>query len=193
MFRFFWIAVKYQPFDATRFGTTDVFLQVINKQAVLCLDVKLFECGLETMQVSQLRSMIKLEKIEDTRFVYVKVTAKNKQAAADIANTLASVACRYMNEQLLNDQPYTKVVNESEVPTTPSNPISKLMLLLVAVASSLLVYAVYLVLFLLDDKINSPEDVEKYLGLSTLGQIPYKHDTGRKKQYAANTSQKPLR
>ena len=44
---------------------------------------------------------------------------------------------------------------------------------------------IYLVMFLMDDKINDPEDVEKYLKLSILGQIPNKSDAGRRKKYYA--------
>lgn len=156
------------------------YMELISMDTVL--EQVRYELGLN-MSLSQLRSHIKLQKIEDTRFVYVKYTAETKQDAADIANALAAVSSRYMNETLLNNQPYTKVVDESAVPTSPSNPISKFKLLLVAVGAAILVYAVYLVLFLMDDKINSPEDVERYLELSTLGQIPYRNDSGRKKKY----------
>lgn len=140
------------------------------------------ELGLN-ISLRELNEMIRVEKGENTRFVYVSITASKPQDAADIANTLASVACEYMNEVLLNNEPYAKVANESSVPTKPSNPISTLKLMLFAVVAAILVYAIYLVLFLLDDKINAPEDVEKYLELSILGQIPNKHDTGRRKKY----------
>ena len=57
--------------------------------------------------------------------------------------------------------------------------------LLVAFMFAMVVYAIYLIRFLMDDKINTPEDVEKYLGLSLLGQIPNKYDTGKRKKYYA--------
>lgn len=189
-------AVVYVMKEPSSTGTTTGEVSIANTllndyMELLTMDTVLeqvqYELGMETMSLREMRSMIKLEKIEDTRFVYVKYTARTKQDAADVANTLASVSCRYMNEKLLNDQPYTKVVDESPVPTSPSNPISKTMLLLLAFAAAFMVYAVYLILFLLDDKINSAEDVERYLELSTLGQIPYKNDNGRRKKYYASS------
>ena len=57
------------------------------------------------------------------------------------------------------------------------------MMLLVAFVLAFAIYAIYLIRFLMDDKINSPEDVEKYLGLNVLGQIPNRYDTSRRKKY----------
>ncbi len=143
-----------------------------------------YELGL-TISVDELRSMIRMEQEENTRFVYVSATASKPQDAADIANTLSLIACDHLNNKLLNEQTYAKVSDESRVPKTPSNPVSTLNLMLFAAVAAILVYAVYLVLFLLDDKITTPEDVEKYLELSILGQIPNKHDTGRRKKYGS--------
>ena len=161
------------------------YMELLSMERVL--EEVRFELGLN-ISIRELSEMIRVQKSENTRFVYVSVTASKPQDAADISNALASVACEYMNQVLLNNEPYSKVANESPVPTKPSNPVSTLKLMLFGVIAAILVYAVYLVLFLLDDKINGPEDVEKYLELSILGQIPNKHDTGRRKKYYSNES-----
>ena len=44
----------------------------------------------------------------------------------------------------------------------------------------LLAAAVVLIVYLTNDTVKTPEDVEKYLGLSVLGTIPYSSKMGKK-------------
>lgn len=128
------------------------------------------------------RRMVSVTSIDSTRFVHVSITASDPARASEIANSLAANACKILNDDLLNGQPYASVANESVPPSSPSNPISVLKLLIFAFLGAVAVYGVYFVLYLLDDKVNNAEDVEKYLGLSVLGQIPNKHEVSRKKK-----------
>ncbi len=136
------------------------------------------------------RKMVNVTSIDSTRFVHVSVTASDPNRASEIANSLASNACTILNDDLLNGQPYASVANASVPPSAPSNPISALKLLIFAFLGAVVVYGVYFVLFLLDDKVNNADDVEKYLGLSVLGQIPNKQEVSRRKKgyYAYSNS-----
>ena len=121
-----------------------------------------------------------------TRFVVISVTADNAEEAADVATELARVSCGTLNSYYsADDKEIFKIHSEGEAPDEISNPVSKLTVLLIAFAAAVVVYVIYLIMFLLDDKINGPEEVEKYLQLSILGQIPNKQDAGRKKKYYA--------
>ena len=80
-------------------------------------------------------------------------------------------------------RPYEETV---EVPQTPSNPISKLAILLAALIGAAAVYGVFFVLHLLDDKINDADDVQNILGISVLGEIPNERDVStHKKRYGS--------
>ena len=173
-------------------GEVSIANTLVNDYMELCkmdrvMDMVRHDLGL-TLSLSEFRKMISVETISDTRFIYLSITAKTPQDASDMANSLAKNACYILNNDLLNGQPYASVANESSPPTKPSNPVSALKILLIAFACAALVYGVYFVRFLMDDKVNTPEDVEKYLGLSLLGQIPNKHDNSRKKKYYGYTS-----
>ncbi len=121
-----------------------------------------------------------------TRFVIISVRDDKPVRAADIATELARVSCETLNSYYsADDKEIFQIHSEGDVPVEISNPVSKLTVLLVAIAAAIIVYVVYLVIFLMDDKINGPEDVERYLELSILGQIPNKQDAGRKKKYYA--------
>jgi hypothetical protein len=53
---------------------------------------------------------------------------------------------------------------------------------LIALVAAIAVYGVFFVLYLLDDKISTAEDVEKYLGVNMLGQIPNREEAQRRKK-----------
>ena len=133
----------------------------------------------DVIDVKTLDSMLAISNKENTRVLYLSVTSSSAERSADIANALAEQACEYFND--LYDQEILNVVDRAIDPTIPSNPISMLMVLLIAFAMALVVYMIYFVLFIMDDKINGADDVERYLGLSMLGVIPNRQESGRKK------------
>ena len=137
------------------------------------------------LEYDELKEMIQVSNKSDTRLIYITVTAKDANVAAEIAAELAQDSCDFMNQKMYDGQKLFRVVDEGIAPEEPSNPISLLTILLIAFAAAVVVYVIYLIMFLMDDKINGPEEVEKYLKLSILGQIPNKQDAGRKKKYYA--------
>ena len=132
------------------------------------------------VKISELKRMLSVTKEEEARILYLRVTSASAQRSADIANAVSDQACTYFNEGLYN-QRLLSVVDHAEVPSHPSNPISMMMVVLVGVMGAVLIYAIYFLKFIMDDKINKPEDVERYLGLSILGVIPNRNDSKRKK------------
>ena len=54
----------------------------------------------------------------------------------------------------------------------PCNTTRMMTYLLVGMIAAVLVYSIYLIIYLLDDRIRTEEDMERYLGLSVLGDIP---------------------
>ena len=66
-------------------------------------------------------------------------------------------------------------VNVYELGTTDPEPCNRVRMLTFAfagVAAAVVTYVIFLIIFLLDDRIKTDEDVERYLGLSILGNIP---------------------
>ena len=114
------------------------------------------------------------------RTLLLTVTSIDENKSADIANTMATQVCHYLNEEVYGERMF-QVIDTAKVPTQESNSISMLKVGLVALVCAVLVYAIFFVKFLLDDKINTGEDVERYLGVSVLGIIPNKYDVRRRK------------
>lgn len=126
-----------------------------------------------------LNKMVNVSGQSDNRILTLSVTTTDPELSAEIANKTAEKAQEYVNQ--LYKQPIANIVDHAETPLLPSNPVSKLMVLLIAFVAGMLVYAIYFIAFMLDDKINTAEDVERYLGVSMLGMIPNRYDVSRRK------------
>ena len=131
------------------------------------------------ISIEQLEKMIEIDNKDDTRVLYLSVTSSSAQRSADIANAIGEQACSYFNN--LYKQDILNVVDHAEPESKPSNPVSKLMVILIGLVAGVLIYGIYFLNYILDDKINTADDVEKYLGLSMLGVIPNRQDSSRRK------------
>lgn len=117
-----------------------------------------------------------LEKIQvvtpsDTRIVTISVTDKNPYKASEIANAIRDTAADHISQVM--DTEAINVVEEASIPDTKSSP----KILLNGVATGIMgcfFAALFIIsLYVSNDTIKSQEDVEHYLGLSTLGSIPF--------------------
>lgn len=131
-----------------------------------------------------------LEKVEvtnptDSRILQVTVNDPNPQIAADIANEVASVAESRLKE--ITGTQAIKIYEEAAVLDRPSSPSLKKNCALGLLAGLVLAMAVITILYLLDDTIKTEDDIEKYLGMTTLAVLPY---NGRKQQRQAQKHKK---
>lgn len=72
---------------------------------------------------------------------------------------------------------------EPRLPTVPSTSFGALKIILIGFFGAVLVYAVYLVLDLVDDRIRTGEDITDIAGLTLLGIIPDARSSERKYTY----------
>ena len=115
----------------------------------------------------------------DTRILEVTVKSDSPYNAKRIVDNICNVGTvkieQAMGFQQVNLYEYGIIDNE------PCNKTSITTYLVLAVIVMLLTYSVFLLKFLLDDRIRTEEDIERYLGLSILGDIPNMNDTKNKK------------
>lgn len=117
---------------------------------------------------------------EDTRILEVSVTAATPQEAKRIVDQLCKIGPKKIEMAMGFQQ-----VNLYEYGTQDDEPSNKMPLMvcaMAAVVSVVLVYSVFLMLYMLNDQIQSDEDIERYLGLSVLGEIP-NANAGKKGHY----------
>ena len=131
-----------------------------------------------TIDYQQLLEKVEVTNPTSSRILQVTVNDPNPQTAADIANEVASVAESKLKE-------ITGM--QAAVPEKPSSPSLKKNCALGLLAGIVLAMAVITVLYLMDDTIKTEDDIEKYLGMTTLAVLPY---NGKKQQRQAKKQKK---
>ena len=138
-----------------------------------------------TIDYQQLLGKVEVTNPTSSRILQVTVNDPNPKTAADIANEVASVAESKLKE--ITGMQAIKIYEEAAVPEKPSSPSLKKNCALGLLAGIVLAMAVITVLYLMDDTIKTEDDIEKYLGMTTLAVLPY---NGRKQQRQAQKHKK---
>ena len=115
----------------------------------------------------------------DTRYLKITVEDPDPELAADMANAFADATADGVAEIMSTDRP--SIVERAVVPKVPSSPSLVKNTAIGGVIAALLVMAVIVVRYLLDDTIKTEEDVTKYLQLNTLASLPLDSDVEVKK------------
>lgn len=107
---------------------------------------------------------------DNTRILQISVTDEDPKLAADTANIIWKIAGTQLQSIMGVDA--VNLVYSADMPTIPSSPNVIKNTILAAAFGFILAIAFFIVAYLLNDKIKTEEDVEKYLGISTFGSIP---------------------
>ena len=132
--------------------------------------------------VGELKSAISVENRQNTRLIDVDVTVETGKDAQILANAVASIACDTFNERYKMEIVY--ISETSETPGRLSGPDKTRNALLGFVVGLALSAGMIIVLGYADDRLKSAEDIERYLGMSTLATIPYNDENNTKKKGA---------
>lgn len=122
---------------------------------------------------NELKNAVSLVNPEDTRFLEITVTTASPTDSKKIVDTVCTVAQEKIIELLGIDR--VTIIRNGNISKTPCVPNVKFNLIKAFAVGILIYIAVVVVIVMLDDKITSPEDVDKYLGISVLGNIPYQN------------------
>lgn len=137
------------------------------------LDEVIQELNLE-IDYKNLSKSVSTSNPENTRILEVTVESDSPENAKRIVDALCEIGQEKITEAMGFRQ-----VNLYEYGTLndkPCNTTSMTTYLLVGMIAAILVYSAFLIVFLLDDRIRTEEDIERYLGLSILGDIPNAND-----------------
>lgn len=133
-----------------------------------------------------LAGRISVSNATDTRVVGISVKDADPKRAQMLTNAIRDVAAEHIREVM--DLEAVNVVDEANLPEKPSEPSKKKYTLIGFLIGIVGCAAVLILRFYLDDSIKTSEDIEKYLGLSTLASIPVfesEEDSKKKKKKKA--------
>lgn len=137
-------------------------------------------CSLNTTYEG-LKDRVSVSNTTDTRIIGITVRDANPSTAQYIANSIRIVASDHIEKVM--DIETVNVVDEANLPDKPTDPSIMKWTAMGVFLGAVAAMAVIVVLFLLDDTIKTSEDVEKYLGLSTLALIPVMQGETRKSSH----------
>lgn len=122
------------------------------------------------MTPAELSKKISVSVPTDTRILSITAKDGDPKEAARIANGLRNVAAeKIIAVTKVSD---VTILDEAEVPQTPSSPNIRRNVLLGFIAGAGLMVVLMVVVEVLDDRVKRPEDIEELMGLTLLGIVP---------------------
>ena len=122
------------------------------------------------MDYKELEKKITVENPSDTRIMQITITDKDAALAQSITQDLAEVTAKTVAEMMDVKSP---TINEKAYKADkPDSPSLKKNVLIVAVLGFILLATAIVIQYLMNDTILKEEDIEKYLGIITLAQLP---------------------
>ena len=145
------------------------------------------------MTYEELEECITISYPDDTRIMEITVEYPDPEMAKTIVDEVASVGADFIGDQMEVVPP--KVVEDGEVPEHQTSPSLKKNIAVGGLAGFVLAAGIVVLLTIMDDTIKSEEDVERYLGMSTLASIPDRKDyiSGKTKKKTTNKKRKHRR
>ena len=118
----------------------------------------------------QMQSMLTIVNPEDTRILYITATSTDAKLSADIANAYAKAAKSFIINTMKGEEP-----SDFSIALEPSigHSVSVTKKIVVGfLVGSVLAVGLLTLLFVLDDRPRSPEDIRQFGGIPTLAIFP---------------------
>ncbi|GAA0708666.1 Wzz/FepE/Etk N-terminal domain-containing protein [Paraclostridium ghonii] len=121
----------------------------------------------------EIAEKINVSSINNTQIISVSVQDTNQQRAADIANSIPKAFTKDVKR--ITKANSVQVIDEATVSKIPIKPNKIMNVIISGVLGIMISLFVIFLLEYIDNKIKSPKDIEKYLGLPLLGVVPHEH------------------
>ena len=128
---------------------------------------------------AQLNKRVTVAAVDDTQVMRITVQSDSPEWARQVCEQIITVAPDVIKEAV--EAGSVKVISNASLATEPVSPNIKKNTMLAAAVGFVLVIGIIVLQVLLDNKINTEEDVTKYLDMTVLGVIP-QYDQGGKKE-----------
>ncbi|WP_024866481.1 YveK family protein [Butyrivibrio sp. FCS014] len=144
--------------------------------------------NLVDMGYEDLADVLKVDTPSDTRIVAITARDEDPLMAMQIANCIREVASEHITNVM--DIDAINVAETANVPTRKSGPSVARWTVIAGFLGALAIAFFVILGYLLDDTIKSNDDVERYLGLSTLALVPLTTEETDKKKSRKKSDKK---
>lgn len=132
------------------------------------------------MSYEQLLAVTTVENPTDTRILTISVTNPDPTLAKQIVDQYAQISRKRIAELMDINEP--GIIEEGHVAEKKTSPTTTKNALIAGILGVFLAAVIVIVRYLMDDTIKSSEDVERYLGLNTLGILPIEENALKEEQ-----------
>ena len=146
---------------------TQDYMEMVKSRSVLEQVISVLNLDMSTQELS---SSVATENKTNTRILTISVSNEEPELAQEIANTLRETVSVKIREIMEIDAVNT--IEEANFPSAPSSPNVMRNTMLGGILGVLVTAGILVIIFLFDDTIKTPDDVEHYLGLNVLTSIP---------------------
>lgn len=162
----------------------------VTNQVIADLNLQNTYEDMKTITPDQLAQKISVSTKQDTRIIAITVTDTIPTRAQDIANAVRKAASNHIYEVM--DIEAVNVVDFANLPEGPVSPNAMKNAIIGAFLGMMVAVIITVIVYIMDDTIKTPDDVERYLGLSVLASIPYDETLveDKKKKKKKKTSKK---
>lgn len=122
------------------------------------------------MEYGEVSKMITVSPVKDTQIIAITVQDTNPQRAADIANTIPRVFTKEVKR--ITKANSVEVIDKAVVSENPIKPNKVMNIAIAGVLGVMIGLFIIFVLEYMDNKIKTPQDIEKHIELPILGVIP---------------------
>ncbi len=123
---------------------------------------------------------------EDTRIIDITATATSPEYAKEIVDAYCEVGGKQVIMSSIPLEGQYTIFQEGTINTWPINNFGVMAFVKYGIIAGGLVYIIFLAMFLFDNYIRTEEDIEHYLGLSILGDIPDAFASNKRKKKYSN-------
>ncbi len=123
------------------------------------------------MTHEQLVSCISVNIPTDTRILEITVRYPDPYIAKQLVDTIGRVSSKQMVS--IMEMEKANIVEPGNIPASPSSPNFIKNTMIGGFAGAFIAVFILFLLYFLDDTLKSCDDIEKYLGLTTLGALPF--------------------
>ncbi|AUS95206.1 hypothetical protein CDQ84_10710 [Clostridium thermosuccinogenes] len=132
--------------------------------------IVLEKLSLKDMTLEQLSEKLNVESKQNTRLIVISAQDEDPVLARDIANTVAEIFMEKVADIMMVEN--IQIIDTAELPEAPVKPNKLMNIAIATLLGFMLSTGVVFLVEYMDDTIKTPDDVQKYLGLSVVGTIP---------------------
>ena len=132
------------------------------------------------MTYKEMLNKVSVETSSDSRIVSISVTDEDPYTASENANAVRDMAAEHI--QSVMDIEAVNVVDTANIPNEKASPSLAKNGVIGGLLGVIIAMAAVIIIYLTNDTIKVEEDVERYLGLSVLGSIPFSEKESRSKK-----------